>query len=206
MASTQHSAIADADRHENKGASTASAGQVLQANGDGTTTFVNPSTLTNTVSTVVLSQQDTTHQVPSATDTAIQVTFGSATSTTDVSLSSTGLVTFNTAAYYIITMDFNFTRDSTAGITSMLMRILINGTAVNPTYITEIPAGSANISRQIIIQQSFASGNTLAVQFMNDSANTGLNVGGLNSFTPVNSAWVAVPSAYINVSKVVGAS
>jgi hypothetical protein len=204
--SIQHSAIADSDRHENKGASTATSGQVLQANGDGTTTFVDPSTLANTVSSVVLSSSDTTHQVPSATDTAIQVTLGSATSGTDITLSSAGLITFNTTAYYIVTFTFNCSRDSTAGITSMLMRLLINGTAQAPTYLVELPAGAANITRQISIQQTFTSGNTLAVQFMNDSANTGLNVGGLNSFTPVNSAWSVVPGASVKIQKVLGAS
>lgn len=41
--SIQHSAIADADRHEPKGASTASNRQVLTAKGDGTTEFANTS-------------------------------------------------------------------------------------------------------------------------------------------------------------------
>lgn len=39
MADIQHASIADADRHEPKGASTASANDVLTANGDGTTSF-----------------------------------------------------------------------------------------------------------------------------------------------------------------------
>lgn len=39
MADVQHSTIADADRHENKGASSAVAGSYLRGNGDGTTTF-----------------------------------------------------------------------------------------------------------------------------------------------------------------------
>jgi len=37
--SIQHSAIADADRHEPKGASTATTGQTIVSNGDGTTKF-----------------------------------------------------------------------------------------------------------------------------------------------------------------------
>jgi len=40
MATIQHSAIADDDRHEAKGASTASNNTYLKANGDGTTSFV----------------------------------------------------------------------------------------------------------------------------------------------------------------------
>lgn len=39
MADVQHSTIADADRHEAKGASSASSGTYCRANGDGTTTF-----------------------------------------------------------------------------------------------------------------------------------------------------------------------
>jgi hypothetical protein len=41
----EHKAISDANRHEAKHADTASAGQYLQANGDGTTSFVTPPTI-----------------------------------------------------------------------------------------------------------------------------------------------------------------
>lgn len=41
MANIQHSAISDADRHEPKGASSASTGQTIISNGDGTTSFGN---------------------------------------------------------------------------------------------------------------------------------------------------------------------
>lgn len=39
MANVQHNTIADADRHEAKGADSAASGTFLRANGDGTTTF-----------------------------------------------------------------------------------------------------------------------------------------------------------------------
>ena len=70
LADVQHKNIADADRHEPKGASTAANGTVMHANGDGTTSFhavdfnlvINKPTtisgygITNAVSTAVLGQ------------------------------------------------------------------------------------------------------------------------------------------------------
>lgn len=203
--SIQHNAIADADRHEAKGASSASINQILRSNGDGTTSFVAASSVPSYVTTVVLSNSDTTTQSPSVVDTAQGVTFGTATSNSDLALSTPGVVTFTTPTFYIVTIDLNFGRTAAAGVAIMLARVLVNGIAIAPTYVIELADEQNLVSKSIILQRSFNASDTLSVQFMRDSG--GINNGSLTPVTPtIGASWAVAPSARIQIQKVLGAS
>lgn len=199
---TQHASITDANRHEAKGASTASNGQVLKANGDGSTSFVNPSTLTNVSITNVLTGIDLTIQNPSAVDVALPVTFGNAVAATDVSLSSGGVLTFNTTGFYVLDVNLNFQRTAAVGLAKLVSRILVNGTAIDPTYYTILTDLATAQPLYIHLERTFNATNTLTVEVLRDSS--GIDNGGLYPLDPVLAGWNTSPSAYIKVQKMVG--
>ena len=199
---TEHADIVDAERHEAKGASTALAGRVLQANGDGTTSFVVPSTLSNINISSSIEAQSLATQNPSAVDTPLQIVFGSGTSNSDVNVASNGIVTILTAGLYHVSYSLNFGRSNATGIATLFSRMLIN----------DVPAGvvqSAKIDTSINVSpvsealiRSFAANDTIKVQIIRDSGGT--NDGGLISLDPVLVAWTNSPSAYIRVQKIGG--
>lgn len=200
----QHDAIVDAERHEAKHADAASNGQVLKANGDTTTSFVTPSTLSNVVITTPLDTVDINTQNPSAVDTPLTVTFGSATSNADITLSSGGTVTFNTSAVYLVTIDLVFGRTVAAGIAVMLARMLVNGAQFENTHVVELDTDLDVVPIRIQFMRSFSATNTLSVQIMRDSA--GIDNGGLVSVNPVLAGWATTPSAAMKIQKLAGAA
>lgn len=198
----QHSNIPDAQRHEPKGASTATAGQVAKANGDGTTTYVAPNTLNNVTTTTVLESGNTSNQLPVATDTPIQIAFGSPVSGTDITLAADGSITFNTTAYYHAQLNVNFGRSSGAGEAIMLLRATVNGTATGFVQSVKLPDANTFIPLQVETEGYIPAGTIYRVYVMRDS--TGINNGGLYAFNPTLAGWDDAPSAWIRIRKGVG--
>jgi hypothetical protein len=147
---------------------------------------------------------DTTAQTPGAPDVPLQVTFGGATSNADITLSALGLITFNTAGVYKISIHLHFGRAAAAGITNFLARLLVNGTAISPTYYVVVENEEAVIPFDMEFTRAFSATNTLALQIMQDSA--GLSAGGLVTFNPTAAGWADVPSAYVRIQKMAGAA
>lgn len=204
--SIQHSAIADADRHEPKGASTASNRQVLLSNGNGTTKF--DSVAWNDISgkpatpfsvAIISSASTAASQNPSAANTATDVVFGAAVSATDASLSAAGQITFNTGGSFLVQADLNFGRDTGSTASILYVRALKNGVAYgNPIELRLTNAvDRRTISLNLVVAAVAA--DTFKLQFVTDS--TGDGGGGLRQDTPTASGWSTVPCAKLTVSK-----
>lgn len=205
----EHVNIVDAQRHEAKGASSAANNTVLHANGNGTTTFkfLDYSNIVNTPTIdgydFVLSSFSAASQQPSSVDTPLQVTFGSAQSTTDVSLASNGTITFNTIGNYILTFFLRFGRTGGAGTSIILNRILLSGVQGLNTNACSVDNANATIPFSTTLGFNISlPGTTLAMQIMRDSS--GNNSGGLIATTPTLSSWNVSPSATVIVSKFSG--
>ena len=199
---TEHRLIPDAERHEVKGASTATNGQVLKANGGGTTSFVNASSLNNITISSVIEGISTTNQGPSATDTPYQVTWGSGTSNSDVNIASNGIVTITTAGLYFVTINMNIGRTGNTGTAILLARLLINDVPTGFVQSTRIDASTDVNAFNASIFRPFSANDTIKVQFMRDSG--GSNDGGLITVDPVLAGWNNSPSAAIRVQKIQG--
>ena len=204
--SIQHSAIADADRHEPKGASTASARQVLLSNGDGTTKFdsVAFADLSGRPSTpfsvaLISSASSGTTQNPTASNTATDVVFGSAVTLADVSLSAAGQITFNTGGSYLVQADLNFGRDAGTTASILYVRAVKNGIAYgNPIAVRlNETVSRRTVSLNLVIAATAA--DTFKFQFESDSAGDG--GGGLRQDAPGAAGWTVVPCAKLTVSK-----
>lgn len=206
MATIQHKDIADADRHEPKGAATAVAGSMPISNGDTTTTFrkvnfadMGTKPVANGYIPILVGSSTAASQQPSATNTALQVEFGAAQSLTDVSLSAAGVLTINTAGYYLFDIFCRFGRTTSAGTAIMFHRIKKNGVQMlNSNSITLTDTAQViPFSTTLVIQG--VPGDTYTFEIMRDSA--GINNGGLFQTVPSAGGWNNSPSSTAVISK-----
>lgn len=205
----EHVSIADADRHEVKHASTGVLNQALLSNGDGTTRFgfASYNDLVN-LPTIVGYQQVLTgfstaaSQQPGALDTPIQIEFGAGQVTAAVTLSSPGVLTFNQAGQYIVTLFLRFGRTSGAGAAILLNRFLINGVQGLNSNALKIADQDTIIPFSTSLNITATAGMTFSLQIMRDSA--GINNGGIFRILPTAAGWNISPCATIVVSKYVG--
>lgn len=198
----QHNNIPDADRHEAKGASTASLGTVLRANGNGTTSFVTPSSLNNVNIASIIEGVSFVTQGPTAVDTPYQVTWGSANSNADVGIAANGTVTILNSGLYFVTFNLNLGRSNATGIATVAARLLINDAPTGFVQAVKIDT-SANVTPLSISSlRSFSGNTTIKVQIIRDSS--GANDGGLITVDPVLTGWDNSPSAAIRIQKIGG--
>ena len=135
-------------------------------------------------------------------DTPLQVTFGSAQTTTDVNLASNGTVTFNTPGNYIVTFILRFGRTGGAGTSVILNRIKLNGLQGLNTNTCSFDSANITVPFSATLGFNVTAGTTLTMEIMRDSS--GNNSGGLIATTPVLASWNISPSATIIVSKFSG--
>jgi hypothetical protein len=207
----EHSILPDTQRHEAKGASTASLGQVCKARGDGSTqfAFVSYNEVTGRPTAtgytrVLNSSSAVATQAPSAVNTPIQIEFGPAVTTSDATLSSAGLLTFNTAGQYQVTVLYRFGRTSATGSAILFSRALINGSQTLNSNSISMDNANTITPFAVALNVTATAGMTMAHQLYRDSA--GVNNGGLISQNPSLAGWNISPTATIIVDKFVGLS
>ena len=204
----EHKDIPDAQLHQIKGAASASSGQVPIATGSGTTTFgflswsqiANKPTASGYESK--LSSFSSVNQNPSAVNTPLQITFGSPQTTTDVSISAAGVITFNTSGNYLIDIFLRFGRSTSTGNAIIMNRILKNGAQILNSNGLILSAATQTIPFSAAIPLTMAAGDTMTMEVARDSAGT--NDGGLFVVSPTIAGWNIVPSATVVVNKFVG--
>lgn len=204
----EHKDIPDAQLHQIKGAASASSGQVPIATGSGTAAFgfldwaqvANKPTSSGYQSK--LSSFSSVNQNPSAVNTPLQITFGSAQVTADVSISAAGVITFNTSGNYLIDIFLRFGRSTSTGNAILLNRILKNGAQILNSNGLILSAATQTIPFSAAIPLTMAAGDTMTMEVARDSAGT--NDGGLFVISPTIAGWNIVPSATVVVNKFVG--
>ena len=204
----EHKDIPDAQLHQIKGAVSASSGQVPIATGSGTTAFgfLDWTQVANKPTSsgyqAKLSAFSGVNQNPSAVDTPLQITFGSAQTTSDVSISSAGVITFNTSGNYLIDIFLRFGRSTSTGNAIVLNRILKNGAQILNSNGVILSAATQTIPFSAAIPLTMSAGDTITMEVARDSAGT--NDGGLFVVSPTIAGWNIVPSATVVVNKFVG--
>ena len=205
----EHVAIADGDRHEVKHADSASSGQVLKSIGSGQTAFSFPTyaelqgkPTAVGYQQVLLAQSTAASQQPTALATALTVEFGPAQSNTNVSLSNTGVLTFNVSGQYAITLYLRFGRTTASGDAYLYSRLLVNGSQVLNSNALRLGSQDIVVPFSTTVMLDAVAGNTVSLQIMRDSA--GANNGGLFQLTPSLSGWAAAPTATLVVYKMGG--
>lgn len=204
----EHKDIPDAQLHQIKGAASASSGQVPIATGSGTAAFgfldwaqvANKPTSSGYQSK--LSSFSSVNQNPSAVNTPLQITFGSAQVTADVSISAAGVITFNTSGNYLIDIFLRFGRSTSTGNAIIMNRILKNGAQILNSNGLILSAATQTIPFSAAIPLTMAAGDTMTMEVARDSAGT--NDGGLFVVSPTIAGWNIVPSATVVINKFVG--
>lgn len=204
----EHKDIPDAQLHQIKGAASASAGQVPIADGSGGTAFgyldwtqVANKPVTNGYQPV-LSTFSAVNQSPSAVNTPLQVTFGIAQTTADVSVSATGVFTFHKPGNYLFDVFLRFGRTTATGNAILLNRILKNGAQILNSNGLSLSASAQTLAFSAAIPLNMSAGDTLTMEIARDSAGT--NDGGLFVVSPSIGGWSIVPSATLVVNKFIG--
>lgn len=209
MANIEHKLIADGDRHEPKGSTAATLGQVLKSAGDGSTFFgfVNQSEIVGATvgkgyQQVLYGSSVASIQQPSALDVPVQIEFGSAQSLTDVTLSGTGLITFVTPGQYLLEIFMRFGRTTGAGLAILFSRFMKNGTQfLNSNSIT-LQDSTQTIPYSATLMLDVVANDNFLVELVRSSS--GINNGGLSQTVPTTAGWSISPSASIMVSKYKG--
>ena len=147
----------------------------------------------------VLSGISTDNQIPSGLDTALQVSFGAAQTTTPVSIDAAGTITFNEQHLYIVNLAFRVGRTSVGTVSYFAIRDLYNGTQSLPTKVIETTSVVEARPYEISIPYYPSVGDTLSWEVMRDSS--GFDAGGLYR-QALSGGWDSAPSASINIYKV----
>lgn len=199
-----HKDLTGADLHEPKGASSASANTVLKANGLGATSFVNPLTLTNIQFSNTIVASRSVNIFPSAVDTPVPATFDSNVSNADISISTTGLITINTSGLYEATFNFNFGRTTAVATAHLAARLLKNGAQFGFSQGATLSDQVNSRPMQANLEMALVATDTLQVEVMRDSS--GANEGGLLAIPLTPVGWADIPSYWVRIRKIVGAS
>jgi hypothetical protein len=205
---TIHANISDAETHEAKHASTALLNQVLKANGDGTTRFASVaySELTGVPSAIAYTPiltgaSSATSQQPSATNTPLQIEFGPGGTSSDgsVTLSSGGVLTFNTTGYYRLDILLSFGRTDAVSNAILFHRFLYNGAQLGNSISASLSASAQVDPVWVSLPVKATASDTILSQIVRDAAGT--NAGGLFRTVTSTSGWNAAPSAQILVAR-----
>lgn len=151
----------------------------------------------------VLRTFSTSNQLPTALNTPIQVAFGAAqgSASDPVMINAAGLVTFNQAGNYAVRIKLQCGRVAVVGSATINARILLNGVQVGVPAATRMDSSATIIPTESRVVINPAATNTFAVQVMRDSADSGINAGGLYAVTSGVAAWGVSPSALLVISR-----
>lgn len=197
-----HSSLTGSDLHEVKGATSALSGTILKANGDGTTSFVDPLTLTNIELGTPATAYNSSNIMPSAVDTPIIAGFSTVSSSSDVTIDTSGTMTINTTGLYFLTFNHNFGRTTSVGTAIIASRLLINDVQFGYTQATSLADVQSSRPFQVSVIRPCVAGDVLKIQVIRDSA--GANDGGFVAQNITLADWVDQPSYWVRASRVIG--
>lgn len=151
----------------------------------------------------VLRAPSSVNQLPTATGTAIQVTFGTAqgSASNPVMVNAAGLVTFNTAGAYAVRIKLQCGRAGATGIVTLASRIMLSGVQYGSTATVRLDNANTIIPTESRVVINATAGQTLAIQVVRDTVDSSINAGGLYAIQPVTSGWAASPSALLVISR-----
>ena len=202
MADIQHANIPEAQLHETKGASTASANTWLGANGDGTATFQSlPFEFKIEDSYDAQSFDD---QTLAALGTELQVTLGDAATSPggSVSVAADGTITINQDGVYFVSADGSCSRDTSTGFTELAFSLRIGGTQVGRSSVVGLESADIAVTAPVTSSEilSLEAGTQLTYHMRRIAGTTSGNAG-LTQTTITDANWGDAPSARVGISK-----
>lgn len=151
----------------------------------------------------VLRASSSSDQAPSATGTALQLSFGSAqgSAANPVMINAAGLVTFNATGNYAVRIKLQCGRAGATGIVTLLSRIIFAGSQYGSSAAVRLDNANTIIPSESRVVINATAGQTMAIQLVRDTVGSSINAGGVYAITPATSGWAAAPSALLVVSR-----
>jgi len=198
----EHKNIIDPNIHEPKGVSIAPLNTVYVSNGAGSGVWKTAPTTAPTLQRgVEFAAYSSVDQNPTTLDTPIQVEFGPAQTTADVSLDPLGNITILTPGVYNISFAGRFQRDGGAGEARVMARYLVDGAPFGTAVAFELDDQKITIPFSITLSATLPVGAVLTVEIARDSAEGGINAGGLHAHSPTLPDWDPIPSARVDITR-----
>jgi hypothetical protein len=150
----------------------------------------------------VLRAASTVTQAPTALDTPLQLTYGTAqgSASDPVMVNAAGLVTFNVAGNYAVRLKLQAGRTGASGTSILFARLLKNGAQYGVPACAKMVSAEDTFPVESRVVINAAAGDTFAAQIMRDSGGT--NYGGVYAVTPTTlTTWGASPSALLVISR-----
>lgn len=152
-----------------------------------------------TVQRQILSGSSTAaSQQPSGTDTPLQVEFGPAQNTDQVSLAVDGTITINQAGLYVFNFVFTSGRTGTSGTVRLFGRLLVDGNQTGSSLFNAITNQNDGYQTVLTLSGSLVANQMITFEIIRDS--TGNNNGGLFQQDPTPAGWETTPSAKVTCS------
>ncbi len=151
----------------------------------------------------VLRAPSTVNQLPTATGTALQVTFGAAqgSASNPVMVNAAGLVTFNVAGNYAVRIKLQCGRAGATGVVTLASRILLAGVQYGSSAAVRLDNANTIMPTESRVVINATAGQTLTIQIVRDTVDSSINAGGLYAIQPATSGWAASPSALLVISR-----
>lgn len=199
----EHNTIGAGEIHEPKGITTATVGQLYYADGSNSGAWADETDQIAgiTVDRILDAESVAANQLPSALDTPMQIEFGPAVSTTEVSLSAAGALTINETGTYRIKISVELGRSGGAGTSIMFLRALVNGVQAGRSIAYKISSATVTASFNDEAWLTLPAGTVITYELMRDSA--GSNDGGLYKDSTTVLSWSDSPTAALRVEKFV---
>lgn len=197
----EHDSIPDSELHEPKGVASATSGQLYYANGAGSGAWTDETDQIAgiTVNRLLDAESVAASQLPSGLDTPLQIEFGPAVSTTDVSLSAAGALTINTTGTYRVKVSVELGRSGGAGTSIMFLRALVNGVQAGRSIAYKISSATETSSFNDEAWLTLTAGTVITYEIIRDGA--GNNDGGLYRDSTSVLSWNDSPSAALRVER-----
>ena len=154
-----------------------------------------------TTKEIVLNAESYINQNPTATDTPMQLTFGSAQSNAEVSVDASGAITFHKGGHYSFQLGLQPGRSTGAGEAILFVGWLLNGSPVGNTVSFTMKDVDFSFPFRSSFEYTIPAGAIVTSELIRDS--TGVNDGGIRALTPTLAGRPSTYSAAITISKFV---
>lgn len=147
----------------------------------------------------ILTASDFTMQIPTGTDTPLQITFGGAQNSTDgeVSLAADGALTANINKNFLISIALQYGRNNAGMASWLFFRVLVDGVAAPDPAFAKLDNSNAAFPVQFRGRVALNAGEVFTVEMIRDSQ--GFDDGELITETPTLVDWDQSPSAKLTV-------
>ena len=151
------------------------------------------------VSEELISAASFDSQQPADVDTPLQINFGAAQTTPQITLSAAGAITCVEAGQYNLRLRLQVGRQGNPSAAILFGRALINGTQAGPSFSTVLDDSDDVVPLTFESTITMQANDVVTVEIVRDSA--GINEGGIFVESSTLSDWLDAPSSLLTITR-----